>query len=302
MGIISWELIRRGIIIRSGSQRNLITDAGMNAIATTSNITSTGFVGVGTGSTAPANAQTALIAEVGRVNHTTTGDGAVASGPAFAYWSLKRVHIFFETEGNGNLTEVGYFNQASGGTMFCRQLFKDALGVPTTVIKTINDQLKITYELRLYSPAADSVQSGLVISGVSYDITTRAREIDLNTIWGWNGSTAGFLGIAGGVFASPGGRAYEAGTALGTTQSGLSGANAAASSSTIGSYVAGTFYRDNTMKWEPTDGNLAGGIGGIHSFGGGTTEMFQSKFTPAFAKDAVKRLTLVVRCSWARYP
>lgn len=306
--IVSWELGKftgpNQYVKQRGSEfRNLITTAGLDFIATNRVSTASTFIAVGTGSSTPANGQTALDAEVGRVNRRTTGDGTVVSGASFLYWAIKYVYLFLEAEGNGNLTEVGFFNQASTGTMWARQLFKDIGGSPTTITKTASDQLKVTYEIRLYSPTVDATQTGLVISGTSYDITTRAREIDTAIIWGFdNGAGSGALVLAGANFTNPGGRAFDGSTVLGSTTGGLSGTNAGASSSVAGSYSGGNFYRDVTMKWEPTDGNLAGGIGGFHTYGGGTTELFQSVFVPAFAKDATKRLTLVVRCAWARYP
>lgn len=307
-GRITWELGRftdgANHTRQRGEVKNLIVDTGLDFLSTGSINGATAFVSVGTGSTAPNVAQTAMVAEIARQNRRTTGDFAIASGPAFAYWSVKFVYLFLEAEANGNLTEVGFFNQVSSGTMFARQLFKDITGTPTTVVKTINDQLKITYEIRLYPPTVDSTQTGLVISSISYNITTRAREIDSDVIWGYNaGFGAGYLVRAGNIFASPGGIAFDGTSALGSTTSfGFTTANAAADTRVAGGYVNGTFYRDVTMKWEPPTANFASGIGGIHSHGGGTTELFQSLFTPAFAKDATKRLTLVVRCAWARYP
>lgn len=303
-GHFTWQLLRGGIIMREGEMHNLITDAGLDGMATNSIPTLTQYIAVGTGSTAPANNQTALIAEVGRVNRRSTGDDSNTSGPAFAYWSTKRVYLFIEAEANGNLTEVGLLNQVTGGILFARQLFKDVGGVPTTVIKTSADQLRITYELRVVPPTVDVNQSGLVISGVAYGFTTRAREIDVNLMWGKNtgDNVNGMLNGPVWGFNGPGGRAFDATAALGTTQNGLSGTNAAKSSASVLAYAAGTFYRELTHKWEPTDGNLAGGIGGFHMFGGDTTECFQTVVAPVFPKDSTKRLTIVSRWAWARSP
>lgn len=307
-GRISWALGKftgpnQYVKQRGEEIRNLITDAGLDFINNQRVSTASTYIAVGTGSSTPIVSQTALDAEIGRVNRRTTGDSTVVSGASFLYWSIKFVYLFIEAEANGNLTEVGFFNQASTGTMWARQLFKDIGGSPTTITKTSSDQLQVTYEIRLYSPTVDATQTGLVISGTSYNITTRARAINTGLIWGFdNGNNSGFLVLAGTIFTNPGGRAFDGSTALGPTTGGLSGTSAPASTSVAGSYSNGNFYRDITMKWEPVDGNLSGGIGGFHTYGGGTTEMFQSVFTPAFAKDATKRLTLVVRCAWARYP
>jgi hypothetical protein len=304
-GIIGWELTRKGIIISQGEMKNLITDAGLDGLATFGTPALTAFCGVGTSSTAPANNQTDLIAPVTRVSRTTTGDVTITSGPSFDYWSIKRVHLFLEAEGNGNLTEVGYFRQATADIMFSRQLFKDTLGVPTTVVKTSSDQLKITYELRCYTPQTDVVQSGVVISGTSYTFTTRAREIDSNLVWGAALSgpnvVGGMLSSLANGFNSVGGRALESST-LGARDSSIGGTAVARDSATVAAYTSGNFFRDVTSKWEPTTANFATGIGGIHNFGGDTTEGFQISVSPKFAKDATKRLTFGTRWSWGRFP
>lgn len=310
-GFVKWELGKftgpkkdQYVKATGGFHQNLITDAGLDGIGTTLQpIGISSWMAVGTGSTAPANSQTTLVAEVGRVNRSTTGDGTKGSGPAFAYWFYQVVRLFLETEANGNLTEVGMFSASSSGIMFMRQLFKDISGTPTTVIKTASDQLKVTWELRAYSPTVDTTQTGLVISGTSYNVTTRAEEIDTDTAWGNGTGGSGFLGSLSN-WGAPFGRAYDASAALGTTQTRPTGSaiEVQSDSGVASAYTTGNFFRDVTLKWEPGSANGAGGLGAFATFGSSSvTPLFQSLFTPAFAKDATKRLTLVVRCSWDRH-
>lgn len=279
--------------------RNLVVDTGLDGIGNGDNVLAmTNWVGVGTGNTAPANNQTTLVSQVGtRISRTTTGDGTNGSGPAFAYWFYQRVYLFLEAEGNGNLTEVGVFKGQSTGPMWSRQLFKDGAGNPTVVTKTNTDQLKITYEWRIYIPTGADPTGVVLISGTNYTWTSRPQFTQNAGAWGhlglldntnWSGPFA--QAVNGGVLAAVSGRIASPGGYV------------ANDTNVLDVYTAGNFYRDVTHKWEPATGNLAGGIGGIETWANAGVCSFQMIFNPFFAKDATKRLTLVIRRAWARYP
>jgi hypothetical protein len=304
MGIISYKLIdaKTGRVKREGSMRNLITDAGLNALGGAANVSAlVNYCGVGTSGTAPANAQTDLLAPVAvtpRVNRAGTGNGTTSSGAAFAYWYYRRVVLFLETEGNGNLQEVGFFTAVSAGTMWARQLFKDGVGTPTVLTKTATDQLQITYEFRIYPPTVD-VGGNVTISAVVYAYNTRAANINNNLVWG-AGGTGALLNL--GTWSTP----WDVGdtNVLGTT----SGQPAASSfvnptSTTYAAYGAGTFFRDVTLVYDPGIANFAGGIGCMRMWPFSSAGAFQLAFTPTkLPKDATKRLTITFRSSWGRYP
>lgn len=303
-GYFSWELIDGGThkVKRSGTVKNLITDAALNALGGAAQLQDlVNQVAVGTGSSAPANNQVGLDAELARTSVTTTGDNNTGDGAGFLYFWRQRVWLFTEAFANGNLTEVGVFAGGAGSTMFSRQLFKDGLGNPTVITKTNTDQLKITYENRLYVPQADVV-GNVLISAVNYAYTSRAENSNNNVIWG-SGSGAGAMVHFGqwSDGASTAGDVQTLGTVQGsppTTQT------ANADTGVFAAYVSGNFYRECTCKWEPGTANFTGG--GIGSFrlvpkmaGVG---LFQMSVAPKFPKVNTQRLTLVFRCPWGRYP
>jgi hypothetical protein len=273
--------------------RNLITNAALDALAANSPDTLTQFMGVGTGGTAPANTDTTLQTPIGtRINRSDLG---FASGPSFAYWNWKLRGTFLEANANGTLTEIGLFSAAAGGTMWTRQLFKDGTGTPTAITKTASDQLQVTYEVRLYSPTVDATGI-VVISGVNYNYTSRAADITNVTRWGNPIRFALFANISNAF-------AHET-DVLGST-SGIPGGTATAhSSGSVAAYTAGTFYRDHTWVWDPGVANYATGIGSLQygAPGASVVNPFQVSFSPKIPKDATKRLTLVGRLAWGRYP
>lgn len=117
--------------------KNLVVTAGKNFIAgrmvgTTPAVMS--HMAVGSGTTAPVAANTALVSELGRVALTSSS----ASGNAIPY-----IATFGPGTGTGAVTEAGIFNAASTGTLLCRTVFSvinkaaaDTLGITWTV--TVN--------------------------------------------------------------------------------------------------------------------------------------------------------------------
>lgn len=280
--------------------KNLITNAGLDFIAANSVVSCLGFMGVGTGGTAPTNIDTTLQTAIGTRVAMGAYTGGPAAGPANAYWWLQQQAVFLEPNANGNLTEVGLFSASAGGSMWTRQLFKDGTGTPTVITKTASDQLQITYELRLYSPTAD-VASNVTFSAQLYNYTTRASNIGDAVTWGRSGSTGplSFANFGG----SPGATAYET-DVLGTTSGFPAGTGNQISSGTVAAYAAGSFFIDHTYIWEPGNGNFPTGIGSMiwGRPGSACGHPFQISWAPKIAKTATKRLTLVGRLNWGRYP
>ena len=116
---------------------NLVVTAGRNLVASRlagggSNIT---HMGVGSGTTAAAAAQTALTSQIDRNGLTVSGGTAVNNTVEYAStWSAG--------DGTGALTEAGLFTAATGGTMLARTVF-------SVVNKGVNDSITITWTITL---------------------------------------------------------------------------------------------------------------------------------------------------------
>ncbi len=116
---------------------NLVVTSGRNFIAsrmvgTTPAVMS--HMAVGSGTTAPALAQTALVTQLGsRVTLSTSS----ASANVVTY-----IATFAAGQGTGAVTEAGVFNAATAGTMLCRTTFP-------VVNKGNNDTLAITWSITI---------------------------------------------------------------------------------------------------------------------------------------------------------
>lgn len=95
---------------------NLVVTAGKQHIAEriiSDTETKISHMAIGSGSTVPAAANTALVSEITREPLVT----AIRSGSNITYTAV------FPIGSTGSLYEAGLFNDASGGTMMCRTTF-----------------------------------------------------------------------------------------------------------------------------------------------------------------------------------
>jgi len=116
---------------------NLVVTSGLSYLASRATSSSPptlmSHMAVGTGNTAAALGQTALVAEVGR---------AVMSAPSSAGGAMTFSATFGPGVGTGALTEAGIFNASSAGTMLSRTVFG-------TITKAAGDSLSVTWTITL---------------------------------------------------------------------------------------------------------------------------------------------------------
>jgi hypothetical protein len=297
-GFFHLELLRGGRVVRELACRNLITNAGMNGLGTIGIGTLCNHLAVGTGSVPPAFADITLGSEAART--TDNGGwadtaGVVTSTPGSEYAWFRRTREFSESQANGNLTELGFFDQASAGILFNRQLIIDELGVPTTITKTSVERLRVHYEFRLYLPPVSSVARTLLGSagGTSHTVTQH-RMVDsawtnvVLTFWGGRHVT-NYDGSTAHNFAGESNVARE--TTVGPTLVTLAG------------YTNGDFYRDATLRFGTDRANFATGIGNVSYLSvspGGAVGMYYLLFSPKVPKTVMHTFEVVVRNRWAR--
>jgi len=136
---------------------NLITDNGLNLIGETGDFLAN--FSVGSGSTAPANSNTALVSEVATTGSAEPGAGVFAGTVARAIdaglreCSIVREYEFGEGVAAGNLSEIGigWYNTS----LFSRALILDGALSPTTITVLSNEFLTVTYELVINQPTTD---------------------------------------------------------------------------------------------------------------------------------------------------
>lgn len=269
---------------------NLILDAGLNRMGTSSYMTA---CQVGTGSAAPATTDTALQSILfGTSNNTAASNPSAVAAPW--YGGMRLTWRFTAGQAAGNLSEVGVGWGTSGNTLFSRALILDGGGSPTTITVLSDEIIDVTYELRLYAPAADAVGT-ITISGTNYDFTVRAGLVGNWAVGSGIGSIVGPGGsnptCTNGAIAAV--TATPSGTNLGT-----------GSCATVGSYANNSLSRNFSLTFPLTAGNdtPGGGFVGLKSvfFSVASIGEFQAQFTPPIPKINTQVLVLNFTATWAR--
>lgn len=289
-GLFKFEAVKADGTRRllSDWQPNLILNAGLNRMGTGDFIT---YCQVGTGNTAPANSDTGLVARVaGTSTLQASSQGTNGGAPYYGY--QQRTFRFAQGDAAGNLAEVGIGWGNTGATLFSRALIKDSGGTPTTIVVQADEFLDVSYELRMYAPAADAVSSPIAISGTDYTFTVRASNVTSTSYWVPANQLVGLNAV--GVF--PG---YAFNGAIAAVTAAPSGVQGASTSFTPQTYSNNSLQRDMIAYWDLNAGNLSGGITAFlfaTSIGA-----FQVGVSPAMTKSATKLLNLTTRVSWARH-
>lgn len=272
---------------------NLILDAGLERLGTGAGVT---YVQVGTGSTAPAVGQTALVSySAGTSNQTASVDSYVA-GPPVYHQNIKTFR-FAAGAATGTFSEIGV-GWAPSGSLFSRALILDGGGSPTTITVLSDEALDVDYRFRVY-PSTSDVTGTLTLSGIGYTYTLRPSLI--STIPQWSASSilnSGF--VVGTTFDTA---YYGASLALGPTTGQLTGntSSAAMGIFSYSAYVPGALSRAGVVTTGLTLGNAVGGIKGmVIAFGG--YGYYQILFGTVIPKDSTKIMTHGQRITWARRP
>lgn len=134
-GRFTGTLIRENGDVEVFAKDNLVTKAGVDFVFDTvfgSNVTHMNYIAVGTGTTAVANTQTALVSQLLRKS---------ASYSHSAGTNLATVTATFNAgEATGAITEAGIFSASSAGSMFDRVVFP-------VINKGANDTYTATFEI-----------------------------------------------------------------------------------------------------------------------------------------------------------
>lgn len=288
---------------------NLITNNGLDLLGAVNSWNDT--VCVGSGNTAPAITDTALVSVVAATTTQFANAFAVQSSAPY-YGSVTKTWQFAQGAAAGNLAEVGVGKTSTN--LLSRALIVDGGGAPTTITVLATEYLNVTYQLRMLAPTAD-VTGTVVLGGIGYNYTIRASRVTQSAfVHGWllhGRNTAAGQGnmapdLMAGMIA-----AYPGTSTISTVTGGPSGIPVNNGTAANSGYSSGSYNRDSTYTWAVSDGNLTGGIGaievGMGSYfqqGDGTLAggrgNFQIGFATPIPKDNTKQLTLNFRLSWTR--
>lgn len=265
---------------------NLITNGGLNQIGSTSNWLSGCYVG--SGNTAPTNADTQLAALIGSTT-TITGTAASVLSTTPYYGSRVNTYLFGPGVATGTLAEIGV--GASSTALFSRALILDGMGNPTTVTVLPDESLTAFYEFRNYPPLTD-VTGNVTINGVSTAYVMRAANAGTSA---WEPSSLGDVDGPSLVTAFSGSIAVITAQPSGTSGAETSGADPA--------YTPGAHLNTRNSVFGSGTANFS-----IEAFliacgqVNGSMGQFQLGITPALAKSSSNSLAMTVQKSWARGP
>ncbi|QOI69546.1 tail fiber protein [Xanthomonas phage Xaa_vB_phi31] len=169
-------------------QDNLITNFGMDYMTGRyrDTIGSSEFMyycRVGTGTSTPAVGDVQLGNQIGVRDWTSQNNPAPVAAAAEPYASAIRVYAFNRGAVVGNLTELGLSMQQTGSNLCTRALFLDANGQPVTIVVAADEQLIVTYEVRMYIPTTPTTSTVTdPTTGIEYTI----RALPCNAVsWIW---------------------------------------------------------------------------------------------------------------------
>lgn len=285
---------------------NLITDAGMDYLGSTDQ-DNLAMCRIGTGNTAPADADTSLVAQVG-TGTTTEGIGSANGYDGAGNYLYRRVSRRFNpgTVDGVNLAEVG-MAASNVVNLFSRSLIKDTGGSPTTITLAADEYLDVLYELRLYLPANDATTTA-TIDGVSTTVTIRYSTY-ADTLASWSGGLGVRMGMPSYLPGTAYGRAVDTLPAA-TSKFFSSGSDTNNGTITLASYSPGTYTTTATVVFGPAIANLTGGIQCMLMAGNGSGSydsrydspygFWAYNFSTKLNKTSTRKATVTVGVTWGR--
>jgi hypothetical protein len=274
---------------------NLITNGGLDRLGTAGTGSAWQYCRVGSGSTTPANTDTALAAQIASSNSIFSTSNGLDSVNAYIW--RREVYQFNEGVATGNLAEVATSWLTTGTGIFSRALIKDSFGNPTTITVLADETLRVTWEVRQYYPTTDRTGSVVFTGNIggTYDWTSRVADLTGGgNNWVLNSGGGGLAPIAGTIF-NGGDLGAITGRPTFTAQSTMP-------TVTLDAYVVGSYQRTGTIVIPLATANNAAGITSILFSSTRLGNTFQLKFTPSIPKTASDVVSLKIGISWVRRP
>lgn len=277
----------------TGPFHNLILNQGMDRLTTNPGAQTYSNCLVGVGTLAPAVTQVNLSNFVANIGGTVGQSAGNAGAPT--YYSWRRLS-WTSTIGGipaNNLTEIGVGSSSTNnGNLFSRELIRDASGVPVAFPIANDEQLTVTYELRVYPPLTDTLAE-INISGVVHNTITRAAVLT-GVLWQPTGATGNSNNFQTAAASSQTAYSGELPELLSTSNPVGNLGNSSSVSNSV--YTPGTYTRDIFATWAIGSGN--GDIRTVRrSLGLGA---FNVRYDPPISKTNEQTLMLPQRIIWAR--
>lgn len=272
---------------------NLITNQGLDRIATLFDYTS--YCQVGTGNTTPTVTDTGLVARIAGI--AAYADPYYSTNSISPYESqVTKTYIFGEGVATGNLSEVGIGWSATTASLFSRALILDSNGSPTTITILSTETLYVYYTLKYYPKLTDSTGSVTFTGNIggTYNWTmrvSRINSISYNRIY--NPSTLQMARMSDTIYHNIAANAFTG--SMGSITSYPSG-TAYPMSISPGSYTPGSYTLNYTISASLTQANV--NILSLNfAFG---ICCAQIEFGSAIPKTSYDVLSITINQTWGR--
>jgi len=266
---------------------NLITDNGLDNLTLASTFATRCHLGAG--NTPPTFSDTALqipIKDVSRQSSSASID------QANRYWIEESVYFFAAPGVNQNFSEIGITSSSGGNVgLVSRALILDTFGNPTTLTQLADEDLVVTYRLKLKQPVGDFTG---VASGIGY--TIRAAYVDVVSPTSANAWMTGLQPFRVQPITSN----FRVGTGtIGSITSGISPATSVGNPTKQDDpYVPGSSQRTGSVVIAGNQGNVS--ITAIQWQFGPTC--WQAQFDTPIEKTSPRTLRFSLGLSWSREP
>jgi len=283
---------RHGVITQALKFKNVITDVGLQHLAAnaTTILARINNCQLGTGTTTPTSSDTTL---------ETYGTYKFYSSYSTALGSendryIKMQFEFGLSDAIGTWTELGMsWTSGSGSNVFCRMLFKDGEGNPTSVEKTSDDTMTIIYYLHVVRTSDIPTENTVAVDGITYTVQSLILDQCLYRI-----------AYSDSINSSNYGQNARLGTGIAELSTTQTACNSPISVSptlySIVSYVSNTYYREFMFEFPASiNGNIAEFCFPITYYG--SLAQIAMRFpTPIPKADDTKKIRLQPRVTYAR--
>jgi hypothetical protein len=275
--------------------KNILTDQGFeNWVGSTSTGTETLFAycGLGNGTGTPTATDSTISAVNSRFGKVVGADSLETVTAAGNILTCITAYITPVATSSYSVSEVGIFNAPSSGILVSRALIKDVTGTPTSITINPGEYLKVLYQIQVTVDLADKTGS-FVWNTVTYNWTARPMSWNTGLSLSPKNTTNFWVWPKGGISDAPNNGfglsriiAHESNTlAAITSRPTYSSGQAYTSNISLTAYTANSKARKVEYILGASQGNIAGGIGGIILDNSSYAQSgFQIAFTPKIPK------------------
>lgn len=175
--------------ISTGWFDNLITNAGLRALLSTSTISARCVVG--SSSQVPAATDTTLVNRMGSMSGS--GSKAIGYDAANGFGWTRMTYAFTPGQATGNVREVGITLTSTSSNLFSRALVRDASGQPATITVLADEYLTVIYELRRKWITPAPYTLSYTFAGQTHTTTVTHQEPTYTNLA--NGKSGGLAGL-----------------------------------------------------------------------------------------------------------